>query len=289
MQLVLWAVGLSTLLLQDFLNRAGAAAAAAAATAARKQGRHLRQAKLLETLREYEIVIPTRVNELGEALPAKVHFERRKRSLPSVAEPWILDAPSPPIASSFFSTTQVHYRLQAFGQHFVFNLTAHSGFIAPLFTVSFLGQPEVNQTNFYTEEESDIKHCFYKGHVNTEPQHTAVISLCSGMLGTFRSHDGEYFVEPLISPDQQEYEEENKKPHIVYRHSVSPTFSPRNKQTCDISAESAPFFEIRYRRFRTVGKKHGIWHSSSAGRLKQQIPDLNKAKVVGRIPANCLD
>ncbi|XP_039206103.1 A disintegrin and metalloproteinase with thrombospondin motifs 9 isoform X2 [Crotalus tigris] len=231
MQLVLWAVGLSTLLLQDFLNRAGAAAA----TAARKQGRHLRQAKLLETLREYEIVIPTRVNELGEPLPTKVHFQRKKRSLHSEAEPWILDAPSSSIASSSFSTTQVHYRLQAFGRHFVFNLTAHSGFIAPLFTVTFLGQPEVNQTNFYAEEESDIKHCFYKGHVNTEPQHTAVISLCSGMLGTFRSHDEEYFVEPLISPDQQEYEEEYKKPHIVYRHSVLPTFSPRNKRTCDIS------------------------------------------------------
>uniref|UniRef100_A0A8C6X3P0 ADAM metallopeptidase with thrombospondin type 1 motif 9 n=1 Tax=Naja naja TaxID=35670 RepID=A0A8C6X3P0_NAJNA len=151
-------------------------------------------AKLLETLREYEIVIPTRVNELG--------------SIPS------------------FSTL----RFQPHGP----------GFIAP--TVSFLGQPEVNQTNFYTEEESDIKHCFYKGHVNTEPQHTAVISLCSGMLGTFRSHDGEYFVEQLISPDQQEYEEENKKPHIVYRHSVSPTFSPRNKQTCDISGTFCLYF-----------------------------------------------
>ncbi|KAM6470860.1 A disintegrin and metalloproteinase with thrombospondin motifs 9 isoform 3-T3 [Liasis olivaceus] len=234
MQLVLWAVGLSTLFLQVFLNRAGAAAAAAA----REQGEHLRQATLLETLREYEIVIPTRVNELGEPLPAKVHFQRKKRSLHSEAKPWILDAPSSSISSSSFSTTQVHYRLEAFGRHFVFNLTAHSGFIAPLFTVSFLGEPEVNQTNFYTEEESDIKHCFYRGHVNTEPQHTAVISLCSGMLGTFRSHDGEYFVEPLISPDQQEYEEEHKKPHIVYRHSVPPTFSPRDKQTCDISGHA---------------------------------------------------
>lgn len=128
-------------------------------------------------------MIPTRLNELGEPLPTKVHFQRKKRSLHSEAEPSILDAPSSSIASSSFGTTQVHYRLQAFGQHFVFNLTAHSGFIAPLFTVSFLGQPEVNQTNFYTEEEeSDIKHCFYKGHVNTEPQHTAVISLCSGMV-----------------------------------------------------------------------------------------------------------
>uniref|UniRef100_A0A670J7Q6 ADAM metallopeptidase with thrombospondin type 1 motif 9 n=1 Tax=Podarcis muralis TaxID=64176 RepID=A0A670J7Q6_PODMU len=214
MQLVLWAVGLSTLFLQDFLNVAGAAA--------RKERLHLRQAKLLEALSEYEIVTPTRVNEFGEPFPPKVHFRRKKRSLHLDAEAWGPDATSSSSPSS--SAVQAHYRLTAFGQHFFFNLTAHSGFIAPLFTVSFLGVPEVNQTNFYTEEEeSDIKHCFYKGHVNTEPQHTAVISLCSGMLGTFRSHDGEYFVEPLIPPDQQEYAEEHKKPHVVYRHSVPPT------------------------------------------------------------------
>ncbi|KAJ6668226.1 hypothetical protein lerEdw1_015603, partial [Lerista edwardsae] len=225
MQLVLWAVGLSTLfLLQDFLNLAGAAA--------RKQGLHPRQAKLLETLSEYEIVTPTRVNEFGQPFPPKVHFQRKKRSLPWDTEPWGLNATS---TSSPSSTTQAHYKLSAFGQQFLFNLTAHSGFIAPLFTVSRLGEPGVNQTSFDTEEDSDIKHCFYRGHVNTKPQHTAVISLCSGMLGTFRSHDGDYFIEPLISPDQQEYEEEHNKPHVVYKHSVPPTDLPRDKQTCDTS------------------------------------------------------
>ncbi|XP_044307990.1 A disintegrin and metalloproteinase with thrombospondin motifs 9 isoform X2 [Varanus komodoensis] len=243
MQLVLWAVGLSTLFLQDFLNVAGATAAAA--TAARKQGLHLRQAHLLETLSEYEVVTPTRVNEFGEPFPAKVHFQRKKRSLHLDIEPWGPDATS----SSINSTTQAHYKLTAFGQHFVFNLTAHSGFIAPLFTVSFLGEPKINQTNFYTEEESDIKHCFYKGHVNTEPQHTAVISLCSGMLGTFRSHDGEYFVEPLFPPDQQEYEEEHKKPHVVYRHTMPPAFLPRDKQTCDTSGHSK-----NHRKFKSRSK-----------------------------------
>ncbi|XP_025025937.1 A disintegrin and metalloproteinase with thrombospondin motifs 9 isoform X3 [Python bivittatus] len=280
MQLVLWAVGLSTLFLQDFLNRAGAAAAAAAAAAAREHGEHLRQAKLLETLREYEIVIPTRVNELGEPLPAKVHFQRKKRSLPSEAKPWILDALSSSISSSSFSTTQVHYRLEAFGQHFVFNLTAHSGFIAPLFTVSFLGEPEVNQTNFYTEEESDIKHCFYRGHVNTEPQHTAVISLCSGMLGTFRSHDGEYFVEPLISPDQQEYEEEHKKPHIVYRHSVPPTFSPRDKQTCDISGHAKNHRKPKRRSKARQWRPNSIFSDIEALKLNlRQFPASSKNKT----------
>jgi hypothetical protein len=40
----------------------------------------------------------------------------------------------------------------------------------------------VNQTKFYSEEEAELKHCFYKGHVNSKSEHTAVISLCSGMV-----------------------------------------------------------------------------------------------------------
>lgn len=36
-------------------------------------------------------------------------------------------------------------------------------------------------------------------------------------LGTFRSAEGEYFVEPLHSYDDEHYEEEHIKPHIVYR------------------------------------------------------------------------
>nr|XP_028575323.1 A disintegrin and metalloproteinase with thrombospondin motifs 9 isoform X3 [Podarcis muralis] len=268
MQLVLWAVGLSTLFLQDFLNVAGAAA--------RKERLHLRQAKLLEALSEYEIVTPTRVNEFGEPFPPKVHFRRKKRSLHLDAEAWGPDATSSSSPSS--SAVQAHYRLTAFGQHFFFNLTAHSGFIAPLFTVSFLGVPEVNQTNFYTEEEeSDIKHCFYKGHVNTEPQHTAVISLCSGMLGTFRSHDGEYFVEPLIPPDQQEYAEEHKKPHVVYRHSVPPTAVPRDKQTCDTSGH-----EKSHRKFKRRSKT-GQWPTAS---ILSDVEALKRGLASAQSPAS---
>ncbi|XP_034962630.2 A disintegrin and metalloproteinase with thrombospondin motifs 9 isoform X3 [Zootoca vivipara] len=268
MQLVLWAVGLSTLFLQDFLNVAGAAA--------RKERLHLRQAKLLETLSEYEIVTPTRVNEFGEPFPPKVHFRRKKRSLHLDAEAWGPDATSSSSTPSS-SAIQAHYRLTAFGQHFFFNLTAHSGFIAPLFTVSLLGVPEVNQTNFYTEEESDIKHCFYKGHVNTEPQHTAVISLCSGMLGTFRSHDGEYFVEPLISSDQQEYAEEHKKPHVVYRHSVPPTAVPRDKQTCDTSGH-----EKSYRKFKRRSRT-GQWATAS---ILSDVEALKRGLTSAQSPAS---
>lgn len=134
--------------------------------------------KLLETLSEYEIASPIRVNALGEPFPTNVHFKRRRRSINSASDPW------PAFASSSSSSTssQAHYRLSAFGQQFLFNLTADAGFIAPLFTVTLLGEPEENQTKFYSEEEAELKHCFYKGHVNTKSEHTAVISLCSGMV-----------------------------------------------------------------------------------------------------------
>uniref|UniRef100_A0A8B9M1H9 ADAM metallopeptidase with thrombospondin type 1 motif 9 n=1 Tax=Accipiter nisus TaxID=211598 RepID=A0A8B9M1H9_9AVES len=161
---------------------------------------------------EYEIVTPTRVNEFGEPFPADVHFRRRRRSTGAAPDAWTAAAASP----------KAHYRLSAFGQQFLFNLTASSAFIAPLFTVSLLGEPTADQRRLYAEAaDADVKHCFYRGHVNARPRHTAVISLCSGMLGTFKSDDGDYFVEPLLSLEEQEFEEEHNKPHLVYRHRTS--------------------------------------------------------------------
>lgn len=51
-----------------------------------------------------------------------------------------------------------------------------------------------------------------------------------------------------------------------------------------LPAVSAPFFEIRCRRLRTVGKKPGIWHNSSValGGMEQQITGLIEPKVAGR-------
>uniref|UniRef100_A0A8C0KDD9 ADAM metallopeptidase with thrombospondin type 1 motif 9 n=1 Tax=Canis lupus dingo TaxID=286419 RepID=A0A8C0KDD9_CANLU len=182
--------------------------------------------KLLETLSEYEIASPIRVNALGEPFYTNVHFKRRRRSINSASDPW-------PAFGSSSTSSQEHYRLSAFGQQFLFNLSAHAGFIAPMFTVTLLGTPGENQTKFYSEEEAELKHCFYKGHVNTKSEHTAVISLCSGMLGTFRSHDGDYFIEPLLSIDEQEDEEEQNKPHIVYRHSTLHREPSAGRRACD--------------------------------------------------------
>lgn len=57
-------------------------------------------------------------------------------------------------------------------------------------------------------------------------------------LGTFRSHDGDYFIEPLLSLDAQEDEEEQNKPHIIYRHSILHREPSTGRQACDTSGIS---------------------------------------------------
>uniref|UniRef100_A0A8C6PYT6 ADAM metallopeptidase with thrombospondin type 1 motif 9 n=1 Tax=Nothobranchius furzeri TaxID=105023 RepID=A0A8C6PYT6_NOTFU len=145
----------------------------------------------------YEIVTPVRVNESGDKFPTTAHFKRKRRSLDGgtggTADPW--------------DSANIHYRISVFGKNYHLNLTLDSGFIAPMYTVTVFG----------AEEDTELRHCFYRGHVNAQAQHAAVISLCSGLLGTFRSPDGEYFMEPLHSYQGQYYEEEHTKPHIVYR------------------------------------------------------------------------
>ncbi|KFO22575.1 A disintegrin and metalloproteinase with thrombospondin motifs 9 [Fukomys damarensis] len=231
---------------------------------------HLSAAKLLETLSEYEIASPVRVDAGGEPLPTDVHFKRRRRSVDSASDP------GPASASSSSTSSQEHYRLSAFGQHFLFNLTAQAGFIAPLFTVTLLGAPGVNQTKLYSEEETELKHCFYAGHVNTETAHTAVLSLCSGMLGTFRSHDGDYFIEPLLSMDEQEKEEEQNKPHIIYRRSLPQQEPSAGKHACGTSEHRSSHGRDRRKSSR---RKWG-----GASRLAEDVAALQRG-LAAKLPA----
>uniref|UniRef100_A0A665UA60 ADAM metallopeptidase with thrombospondin type 1 motif, 9 n=1 Tax=Echeneis naucrates TaxID=173247 RepID=A0A665UA60_ECHNA len=180
-----------------------------------------------------EIVTPVRVNEAGDKLPTSVHFKRKRRSLDE----------STGNSTDHWASPNIHYRISAFGQNYHLNLTLDSGFIAPFYTVTILGVPRGdNVTDFATdgaveeeEEDTELRHCFYKGHVNAQAEHAAVISLCSGLLGTFRSPEGEYFVEPLHSYQGEHYEEEHTKPHIVYRKSAPKKQSSGENSACDTS------------------------------------------------------
>lgn len=120
---------------------------------------------LVRTLASYEVVTPARVNEFGEVFPQSHHFSRRKRSSEAL-EP-------PPF--------RTHYRISAYGQLFQLNLSADAAFLAAGYTEVHLGAPARG-----AEERSvvapDLRHCFYRGQVNARADHTAVFSLCGGLV-----------------------------------------------------------------------------------------------------------
>ncbi|XP_053319477.1 A disintegrin and metalloproteinase with thrombospondin motifs 20 [Spea bombifrons] len=162
---------------------------------------HPKKDSFVKDLSSYEVVIPSRVNDLGGVFHHTEHFQRRKRGLDFQH------------SDSFAHRTL--YRFSAYGQLFQFNLTVNANFIADSYNVVHIG----NQSNF-DHDISDLRHCFYSGHVNGLDVHAAVFSLCGGMIGTFKAHDGEYFLEPLMQSDGLEYEDGDSKPHLLYRHEV---------------------------------------------------------------------
>ncbi|XP_016350221.1 A disintegrin and metalloproteinase with thrombospondin motifs 20-like [Sinocyclocheilus anshuiensis] len=177
---------------------------------------HHKQESFIRQLSAYEIITPVRLNDFGESFPHRLHYRRRRRS-----------------ADAEVSGSRAHYRFEAFGQAFHLNLTADSGFIAPSYTVLHLGEEEKRG------DAADLRHCFFRGHVNDRREHHAIFSLCTGLIGTFTTHSGQFFLEPLLSADGEEYEEEHNKPHLLYRH------ESHDSQPCSIgtfTTHSGQFF-----------------------------------------------
>uniref|UniRef100_A0A3B3X953 Peptidase M12B domain-containing protein n=1 Tax=Poecilia mexicana TaxID=48701 RepID=A0A3B3X953_9TELE len=137
-----------------------------------------------------------------ESFPHKLHYRRRRRSL-----------------SDDLSGLRLLYRIDAFGERFHLDLSADSSFIAPSYTVTHLGaERSSGDADSHFHDPGDMRHCFFRGHVNAKSEHPAVFSLCTGLVGTFATQHAEYFLEPLLNVSGAEYDEEHNKPHLVYRH-----------------------------------------------------------------------
>lgn len=121
----------------------------------------------IKQLSSYEIISPLRVNDFGESFPHKLHYRRRRRSL-----------------NDDMSGLRVHYRIDAFGERFHLNLTADSDFIAPSYTVTHIGAEQSNATDSHFHDPSDMRHCFFRGHVNAKSDFPAVFSLCTGLVSS---------------------------------------------------------------------------------------------------------
>ncbi|KAM6215650.1 A disintegrin and metalloproteinase with thrombospondin motifs 20 [Rhynchocyon petersi] len=198
---------------------------------------HPRQEALVRSLASYEVVTPVRVNEFGEVLPESQHFSRRKRS--SEAQ-----EPTP------FRT---HYRITAYGQLFQLNLSADATFLAPGYSVVHLGAPAVGAEERRAEVEN-LRHCFYRGQVNSREDHTAVFSLCGGLMGTFKAHDGEYFLEPIMEANGSDHEDDHNKPHLIYRQELKRNPFLRSHSPCAVSESQIKKTTLAFHNYSNVNQ-----------------------------------
>ncbi|XP_047921885.2 A disintegrin and metalloproteinase with thrombospondin motifs 20 isoform X1 [Anser cygnoides] len=201
---------------------------------------HPGQETLVKRLSSYEIVTPVRVNEFGEAFPHTHHFSRRRRSLEGPPEP---------------AAFRTHYQVAAYGQVFQLNLSADAAFIAAQYTTVHVGAPQGQET-------PDLRHCFYRGHVNAQEAHMAVFSICGGLMGTFKAHDGEYFLEPLMKTDGGEHEDEHNKPHLIYRHEEFNKKYQKSHKPCEVSENKLKESTLLHPDFSNLNEERNVLQKS---------------------------
>lgn len=83
------------------------------------------------------------------------------------------------------------FRLEAFGERLTLELEPDSSFLAPNFTLQYLGGPPTPPP-----PQDDLSRCFYSGTVNRDPSSAAALSLCAGMRGAFSLQGRQYLIQP---------------------------------------------------------------------------------------------
>lgn len=81
------------------------------------------------------------------------------------------------------------FLLEAFGERLTLELEPDSSFLAPDFTLQYLGGPP-------PPPEDDLSRCFYSGTVNRDPGSAAALSLCAGLRGAFSLRGRQYLIQP---------------------------------------------------------------------------------------------
>ncbi|XP_031421068.1 A disintegrin and metalloproteinase with thrombospondin motifs 20 [Clupea harengus] len=223
---------------------------------------HPKQESFIKQLSSYEIITPLRINDFGESFPHKLHYKRKRRS-----------------TDPDFTSLRAHYRIDAFGQRFHLNLSADSGFIAPSYTVTHLGLEHRNDSN--TDLNDDMRHCFFRGHVNAKTEFQAVFSLCTGLIGTFTTHNGEYFLEPLKQADGKEYQEEHNKPHLVYRHERKTTGPASSDSKPCAASEEHPNHHISLQSDRGMGQEvNSLWETVALHHPSSSSSHTNESQAL---------
>ncbi|KAM4701130.1 A disintegrin and metalloproteinase with thrombospondin motifs 1 [Discoglossus pictus] len=92
---------------------------------------------------------------------------------------------------------KVVYHLEVFGESLTLELEPDPSFLAPDFTLQYVGKPKPQAEGEAAPENlGDLAKCFYSGSVNGDTSSSAALSLCGGIRGAFYHRGEEYLIQP---------------------------------------------------------------------------------------------
>ncbi|XP_077396637.1 A disintegrin and metalloproteinase with thrombospondin motifs 15-like [Festucalex cinctus] len=126
----------------------------------------------------------------------------------------------------------VTFRIDAFQQEFYLHLQPDS---------NFLGAGSVNPFEADASTAADLRKCFYSGHVNSQPDSFAALSLCKGLHGGFYANGAEYFISLARGEDgaAEADGDASSGTHVIHRRrSSAPNSAGNFSSRCGVTPDS---------------------------------------------------
>ncbi|XP_060601173.1 A disintegrin and metalloproteinase with thrombospondin motifs 7-like isoform X2 [Ruditapes philippinarum] len=162
--------------------------------------------EFLQTLQEYDIVVPARVTEIGHHLTYEINprHSLRRRSVDSNVQ----------------SDDNIHYNIKINNENHILRLRHNKNLIAPSLVIERMRNrfKNVTDSTFKFLEDSK-KNCHFHGDISNQPGTKAAVGLCNGMQGFIHTKHGEYFIEPL---DRSPSTPEGHHRHVIYKRTALP-------------------------------------------------------------------
>ncbi|XP_017779590.1 PREDICTED: A disintegrin and metalloproteinase with thrombospondin motifs 18-like [Nicrophorus vespilloides] len=148
-------------------------------------------ASLADRYKDYEIVIPRKVNELGEFVSHSLsHYHKRDGDGPS---------------------DNLHYSVPISGRDHHLELLPNRKISSPGALVETISRAGTKQF----KRMSDNNRCHFGGTVRGVRGSRAAVSTCNGLAGYIRTDDGHYLIEPAAPISSAS----GPHPHVVYKDS----------------------------------------------------------------------
>ncbi|XP_033633834.1 A disintegrin and metalloproteinase with thrombospondin motifs 12-like [Asterias rubens] len=164
---------------------------------------HPKQAEFLETLEDYEIVIPSLVDNSGEFISHDVNLKHTPENRQ-------INGDEDPVATR-------HYRIILLDKDLHLQLVRSHRLIAPGFILERRGR---NISESSMRKVDHAHHCHFNGHVRGHRDSKVAVSTCDGVVGMIRLTDEEFFIEPIRNYTKSQ--SSDRHPHVVYKRSALP-------------------------------------------------------------------